>query len=511
MDNDKLLQRIDSALRHSGGKGDLDDVLNRIENEKLKGKVINMNDSSKKKNRFVPIAIAAALVLAILGGFIGYSLGNGRDLPATGTTTPQSLVSSVITFDVNPSIEIDVDSTDTVTSVKALNDDARVVIGSMELAGSKLDVTVNALIGSMLTNGYLDDIRNSILVSVTDGDTARASELQSSVTAMVESALGTGGLNGAVISQTVDPDAQLTELAASYNITTGKAALIQKLTAADPTLTVESLVGLSINDIALIAGSRGLTVGSLTATGTPADGAYIGTQAALEAACAHAGVDVNSIIAHHEEFDSENGRMVYEIEFYADNVEYDYDIDALTGAVVKYSREQYSGTVPSANTGTNTSSDFIGEDAAKQAAVSHAGVNSANVVWLEAQFDRDDGWFVYELEFTCDGAKFEYTVNALTGDILKSEREQFNGGSGEHQSWGQQTGGTLIGEAAAKSAALSHAGISESGASRMSVQLDRDDGYTVYEVEFRVGYTEYEYVIDAYSGSILKSEKDIDD
>ena len=520
MDNDKLLQRIDSALRHSGGKGDFNDVLNRLENEKMKGNIINMNDSSKKKNRFVPIAIAAALVLAILGGFIGYSLGNRgpAEPPVSGTTAPQSLVSSVITFDVNPSIELDVDSTDTVTAVKALNDDARIVIGTMDLAGSKLDVTVNALIGSMLTNGYLDDIRNSILVSVTDGDTARASELQSSVAAMVESALGTGGLSGSVISQTVDPNAQLTELAASYNITTGKAALIEKLTAADPTLTVESLVGLSINDIALIAGSRGLSVGSLTSSGTPADGAYIGAQAALEAACAHAGVDVNSITAHHEEFDSENGRMVYEIEFYSGNTEYDYDIDALTGAVVKYSREQYNGTVPNANPGTTNNSgtntgtnNFIGEDAAKQAAVAHAGVNSANVVWLQAQFDRDDGWFVYELEFTCDGAKYEYSVNALTGDILKSEREQFNGGSGEHQGWGQQTGGTLIGEAAAKSAALSHAGVSESDAFRLSVQLDRDDGYTVYEVEFRVGYTEYEYVIDAYSGSILKSEKSIDD
>ena len=306
-DND-ILRGVNSALTH-GARGDLDDVLARLEEAKSKGKVINMNETANKKKRYIPIAIAAALVLAIIGGFVGYSLGQGPAAPAIDSAPPANeapaLLNSVITLDVNPSIEIDVGSDDTVTAVKALNADARVVLGSMDLAGSKLDVAVNALIGSMLTNGYLDDLRNSILVSVTDGDSARAAALQASVSGMIETALGTGGLQGSVISQTVTPDAGLTELAASYNITEGKAALIQKLVAADPTLTVESLAGLSVNDIALIASSRGLSDGSVTQTGAaPSSGAYIGADAALQAACAHAGLDVNGISAHNVEFDS---------------------------------------------------------------------------------------------------------------------------------------------------------------------------------------------------------------
>ena len=58
----------------------------------------------------------------------------------------------------------------------------------MELEGSSLDVAVNALIGSMLQNGYLDDLRNSIHVSVTDGDSARAQALQNSVAGMISDA-----------------------------------------------------------------------------------------------------------------------------------------------------------------------------------------------------------------------------------------------------------------------------------------------------------------------------------
>ena len=291
-------------------------------------------------------------MLAILGGAVGYGIGHrGADSPAVDpavTDGPSStLLSSVITLDVNPSIELDVDAGDTVTAVKALNSDARVVLGSMDLAGSKLDVAVNALIGSMLTNGYLDDLRNSILVSVTDGDTGRAAALQQSVAGMIESALGTGGLEGAVISQTVTPDAQLSSLAASYNITEGKAQLISKLVEADPTLTVESLAGLSVNDIALIASSRGVTDSGVTQSGTASAGAYIGADAALKAACEHAGLDVNSLSAKKIEFDSEHGRMVYEIDLYTTTAEYEYDIDALTGEVVKAERENYpTGSVP---------------------------------------------------------------------------------------------------------------------------------------------------------------------
>lgn len=385
-DND-ILRGVNSALTH-GARGDLDDVLARLEEAKSKGKVINMNETANKKKRYIPIAIAAALVLAIIGGFVGYSLGQGPAAPAIDSAPPANeapaLLNSVITLDVNPSIEIDVGSDDTVTAVKALNADARVVLGSMDLAGSKLDVAVNALIGSMLTNGYLDDLRNSILVSVTDGDSARAAALQASVSGMIETALGTGGLQGSVISQTVTPDAGLTELAASYNITEGKAALIQKLVAADPTLTVESLAGLSVNDIALIASSRGVTDSGVTQSGTASAGAYIGADAALQAACEHAGLDASSLSAKKIEFDSEHGRMVYEIDLYTTTAEYEYDIDALTGEVVKAERENYpTGSFP----GTAApGGSYIGEAAAKQAALSHAGVSDA--VWTKAQLDR---------------------------------------------------------------------------------------------------------------------------
>ena len=65
--------------------------------------------------------------------------------------------------------------------------------------------------------------------------------------------------------------------------------------------------------------------------------------------------------------------------------------------------------------------------------------------------------------------------------------------------------------AAAKAAALTHAGVSESRAYDMDVELDDEDGRWVYEVEFKADGMEYEYVIDAYTGAVLEYDMEQDD
>lgn len=65
-----------------------------------------------------------------------------------------------------------------------------------------------------------------------------------------------------------------------------------------------------------------------------------------------------------------------------------------------------------------------------------------------------------------------------------------------------------ITEAQAQAIALEHAGLAEQDVSYLQVRGDWDDGRQEYEVEFQVGYLEYEYEIDAASGKILSFDKD---
>lgn len=90
-------------------------------------------------------------------------------------------VASVISLDVNPSIALTVNRQEKVLSAQPMNDDAAVVLEGMELKGTQLDVALNAIVGSLLKNGYVDELANSILITVEDDDAARGTRLQQSL------------------------------------------------------------------------------------------------------------------------------------------------------------------------------------------------------------------------------------------------------------------------------------------------------------------------------------------
>lgn len=68
-----------------------------------------------------------------------------------------------------------------------------------------------------------------------------------------------------------------------------------------------------------------------------------------------------------------------------------------------------------------------------------------------------------------------------------------------------------IGQDSAKKIALEDAGVAESDATRFRISKDKEDGRTVYEVEFSVQEKEYSYDIAAADGEIMSAEQDIDD
>ena len=245
--------------------------------------------------------------------------------------------------------------------------------------------------------------------------------------------------------------------------------------------TFEELVGLSINDLNLLYTSLitapaepstgGGTSGSGTAETAPAiqssgqasDSAYIGVEAAKSAAFAHAGLDASQVTMGEVDFDYEDGRMVYELEFYANGAEYEYDIDASTGAVVKSSQEGgrpqtgsgagiggASGNVSSgagsgtAQSGAGGTSADIGREAALAAALNHAGVSQDQVYGLEVKQEYDDGRLEYEIEFKTGGWEYEYTISAADGAILAYER-----GDGGRQKRTPLGGGCLLLQAVA--------------------------------------------------------------
>lgn len=219
----------------------------------------------------------------------------------------------------------------------------------------------------------------------------------------------------------------------------------------------------------------------------------------------HAGVaedDVQFLIVR---LDYDNGVAEYDIEFLKGNEEYDYEINALTGEVISMDRDaEYN------HSATQTTSDeYIGEEAAKQTALSHAGLDENSVTFVRTQLDWDDGRWKYEVEFYKDNTEYDYDVDALTGEVLSYDydAEYYNAGTD-----GTANGnGTTITAEEAKQIALQHAGVAEADTSRLEIDFDYEHGSAVYELEWKVGWTEYEYEIDANTGEVLSYKRDVDD
>lgn len=526
----ELERRLRTALDHAA-PNDLEGVLSRCETGK--GTVIDMTNElqpKKKRKRLAPLVAAACLALVLVGGGGGYYY-----------YSTNNAVASLVSLDVNPSIQLEVNKNEKVLSATPMNDDGVEILDGMDLKGTQADVAMYAIIGSLLQHGYVDELANSILITVQDDDQARGEKLQQELTAQADAALANAQVNGSVLAQTLQNSQELSQKAQEYGISTGKAALIQAIVAgSNNTKTFEELVGLSINELNLLYTAQAPLTGQtsdgqqiiggsntptdiyvtspITTSGSASQSAYIGLEAAKAAALKHAGVSASDATFVDAEYDYDGGKMIYEVEFHVNGTEYDYEIDAQTGAVVKYKSEQNGTNVGSSGSASANTGSYIGESAAKSAALTYAGVKESDTTYCNAWLEYDDGRAeCYEVEFMVGSTRYECKVALTSATVIECEQENYGGHSGQstNQSTSQTSGGTTassgdIGAEKAKSIALNHAGVSASQASQLKVERDWDDGILEYDVEFKSGGMEYEYTIHGGTGQILKYESDRD-
>lgn len=156
-------------------------------------------------------------------------------------------------------------------------------------------------------------------------------------------------------------------------------------------------------------------------------------------ALSHAGVSEDKATFTKTKLDDDG---YYDVEFYTDSTEYDFEIDAQTGKILEkdseprelgFIKEQASNNAGSSVvqqsqtegystvSGSDSNSFVIGVDAAKRAALNHAGVS--NATFVKAYLDYDDGLRVYEIEFTAGSYEYEYEINAVSGAILDWDKD----------------------------------------------------------------------------------------
>lgn len=149
-------------------------------------------------------------------------------------------------------------------------------------------------------------------------------------------------------------------------------------------------------------------------TTPPAAQGVLSLEDAKAKALAHAGAAAENAIFAKEKLDWDDGRQVYEFEFYVGDYEYDYELDAKTGEILSSEQEAVKSGTPAAGT--------ITRDKAQETALAKVpGAKAEHIVKLE--LDRDDGRMIYEVEIIYNTREYDLEISAADGTILKFESE----------------------------------------------------------------------------------------
>ncbi|MDO4805391.1 MAG: PepSY domain-containing protein [Lachnospiraceae bacterium] len=183
--------------------------------------------------------------------------------------------------------------------------------------------------------------------------------------------------------------------------------------------------------IAQVADASAATNNAAAGANTAAAGS-VTLEKAQETALADAGFTAADVVIKKAAQDVDDGVTKFEIDFYVSDTEYEYDIDAGTGAILSKKTEAMDAedyTEMNALQGIDTtvkSADAgMTEDKALEIALQHANVarDSISQVQTHQEFDDDYGKNVYDVEFHVGANEYSYDIDAETGDILSYEQE----------------------------------------------------------------------------------------
>ena len=401
-----------------------------------------------------------------------------------------------ILLDINPSIELSVDEKNNVKDVEGLNDDGSKVLEGINIKGESTENALNSVISEVVDQGYISPEANSVLVSIEGVDQGRSEEIKEGIAQCISETLSEKSVDGAIVVQEIPSDNEaLGNVSEAYGISAGKAQLINQIIEQNKTHTFEQLSVMSIHELNLLRVSYFIDQENFYEVGTPGELAYIGSQKAIDIALSDARVTGKEIEAKLE---CRESVMLYRVEFETDTNDYRYNINAVTGEII--SAEKIDLGTDNFFKGDQAIAE-IGENAALNAAMLHAGMENSTLIRFKFNRDWKDGTVIYNMFFT-DGIKSgRYVVNARTGEILQYSITQ------EYHD--RSVKADVIGNIEAMRIALAKDGLIEGNVSKGEIILKAVGESYVYDLSYICNATRYTVQIDAMEGTVLSFEKNV--
>ena len=262
--------------------------------------------------------------------------------------------------------------------------------------------------------------------------------------------------------------------------------------------------------------AAGITVGVLAGTGViyVAKAGEIDRDGARDAALQNANVALEQVYDLDVDRERRGGEIFYEVEFKIEGDEHHYTLNVKDEVLAHRTEvdDDYNswqgnqGSQKGNQNGQNGNAgqqNYIGTAAAKEIALTAAGLTAEGTYDWEFEVERGGGTQYYEVEFkAASGYEYEVRVNAFTGEVI----------------WSNVPAAGLISPEVARETALTHAATAYADfagktPNSVDVELSYYQGTQAYEVEFecRELRKEYKYYIDAANGTVLYNYSEYDD
>lgn len=197
-----------------------------------------------------------------------------------------------------------------------------------------------------------------------------------------------------------------------------------------------------------------------------------------------------------------NGRKLYKVSFDYDNYRYQVDADAVSGAIVKYSKNILDSSVTNENI-----SEIIDENTVKQIALDFVfkGEPSTDVTFLKVKLDYEHRTFVYEVEFVANNNEYEFEIDAYNGTIIDVEMEV-------HDDLKLPANNNFISQEEALNKVKEYV---NANVTVLEVEVEKehvnDQQMYYYEIEVRVNNQKREFQVDAITGEVIEKNASHDD
>ena len=346
---------------------------------------------------------AACVALVLLVGGIFYYRGN-------------LMVDSLVDLDVNPGIELLTNQKNRVLEAYATNGDGDKVLSGMDLHNVDLQVALNAIVGSMVQQGYMTKDTKGILVTVQNKDQKKADNLRKLVVKEMEIALSTEDMNAAVFHQVISSqNNNASAFARKNNISLGKAVFVLNLANKARSLDAKELAKMKISEIAKLVADKNIDIRDIIEYDSD-DSLWENIADAFE--------DINEgdddyIVATTQQGTTQ-AVQVQPTETQAAVAQ----TQSQTQAQTQPQTQAQTKAQPQPQTKQQTQAQApqrISADKAKAIAFGHAGVSAGQVRELSVEYD-DDG--VYEIDFKVGNKEYDYEIGATDGSIRKADVEQ---------------------------------------------------------------------------------------